>query len=170
MNIKIKLEKYLMKNQYPEGAFIGVLPVAKKMMGSARCEEAACYEESGSIGDYIDKEKEEDTFQTKLFQLIDSKNLKDSDVYNKVNMDRRLFSKIRSDREYHPSKETILLLGIALECSEEEIEDLLKSASYSLPKNSTYDLILRFCFKEHIYNLSQINEFLYDHNCKLLNN
>lgn len=50
-----------------------------------------------------------------------------------------------------------------------EIEDLLESASYSLPKNTTYDLIIRFCFKEHIYNTNQINEFLYDHNCKLLN-
>ena len=170
MNIKVKLEKYLMQNQYPEGAFIGVLPVAKRMMASARRNSEECCEETGSIGEYIDKEKEEDTFQMKLFNMIDSKNLKDSDVYNKVNIDRRLFSKIRSDKEYHPSKETILLLGIALECSEEEIEDLLESASYSLPKNSTYDLILRFCFKEHIYNLSQINEFLYDHNCKLLNN
>ena len=129
-----------------------------------------CSMETSSINNYINDNKEEDTFQTKLFNYIDSKNLKDSDVYNKVNIDRRLFSKIRSNKDYHPSKETIILLGIALELTEEEIEDLLTSASYSLPMNTTYDLIIRFCFKEKIYNLNQINEFLYDHNCKLLNN
>ena len=126
-------------------------------------------ETSSNINNYINDNKEEDTFQIKLFNYIDSKNLKDSDVYNKVNIDRRLFSKIRSNKDYHPSKETIILLGIALELTEEEIEDLLSSASYSLPMNTTYDLIIRFCFKEKIYNLNQINEFLYDHNCKLLN-
>ena len=118
---------------------------------------------------YLNDNKEEDTFQIKLFNYIDSKNLKDSDVYNKVSIDRRLFSKIRSNKDYHPSKETIILLGIALELTEDELEDLLTSASYSLPMNTTYDLIIRFCFKEKIYDLNQINEFLYDHNCKVLN-
>lgn len=121
-----------------------------------------------SITDYITNNKEEETFQTKLFSYIDKNNLKDSDVYNKVNIDRRLFSKIRSNRDYHPSKETVILLGLALELTETEIEDLLKSASYSLPMNTTYDLIIRFCFKEHIYNINQINDFLYDHDCKTL--
>ena len=125
--------------------------------------------ECQSISTYIEENKEEDKFQTKLFSYIDKKNLKDSDVYNKVNIDRRLFSKIRSNEDYHPSKETIILLGIALELTEQEIEELLSSASYSLPKNNTYDLIIRFCFKERIYDLSKINEFLYDHNCKILN-
>jgi len=120
------------------------------------------------IYSYIDENKKEGTFQTLLFKHIDSKNLKDSDVYNKVNIDRRLFSKIRSNKNYHPSKETIILLGIALELNEKEIEELLDIASYSLPYNNEYDLIIRFCFKEKIYDINQINEFLYDHNCKLL--
>ena len=123
---------------------------------------------SMNITDFIKKNKVEDTFQTKLFKYIDKKGMKDSDVYNKVNIDRRLFSKIRNDINYHPSKETIILLGISLELNEKEIEELLESASYSLPMNTTYDLIIRFCFKEHIYNLNTINEFLYDHNCKTL--
>ena len=156
MFLKSKLEKYLKDN----------LEIRKSKMafGTARYAEAACLEEA-SISNYIEDNKE-DSFQSKLFELIDNRNLKDSDVYNKVNIDRRLFSKIRSDEKYHPSKETVILLGIALELNENEIEDLLDSASYSLPKNTTYDLIIRFCFKEHIYNLNQINDFLYDHNCK----
>ena len=163
MNIKKKLEKYLSDNLEIKRAFLGSYAKAAPM------EDYCSMEASSNINNYINDNKEEDTFQTKLFNYIDSKNLKDSDVYNKVNIDRRLFSKIRSNKDYHPSKETIILLGIALELTEEEIEDLLTSASYSLPMNTTYDLIIRFCFKEKIYNLNQINEFLYDHNCKLLN-
>lgn len=125
-------------------------------------------QESSSISNYIKENKEEDCFQTKLFSMIDEKNLKDSDVYKKANIDRRLFSKIRSNKDYHPSKETVILLGLGLELSEKEFEDLLESASYSLPMNTTFDLIIRFCFKEHIYDVGTVNEFLYDHECKLL--
>lgn len=163
MNIKKKLEKYLNDNLEIKREFFGTFKAKAAPM------EDYCSMETSSINNYINDNKEEDTFQTKLFKFIDSKDLKDSDVYNKVNIDRRLFSKIRSNKDYHPSKETIILLGIALELTEEEIEDLLSSASYSLPMNTTYALIIRFCFKEKIYNLNQINEFLYDHNCKLLN-
>lgn len=121
------------------------------------------------IDNYIETSKEKNTFQTKLFNYIDERKLTDSEVYNKVGIDRRLFSKIRSNKDYHPSKETVILLGVSLQLTEDELEDLLESASYSLPKNNTYDLIIRFCFKEKIYNLNQINDFLFDHNCKLLN-
>ena len=103
-----------------------------------------------------------------LFKLIYSKDLKDSDVYNKVNIDRRLFSKIRSDKNYHPSKETVILLAIALELNEKELDNLLESASYSLPKNNKFDLIIRFCFINKIFKLTDINELLYEYNCKLL--
>ena len=60
------------------------------------------------INTFIKQKDEYTDFQTMLFKLIDEKNLKDSDVYNKVHIDRRLFSKIRSDNNYHPSKETII--------------------------------------------------------------
>ena len=71
---------------------------------------------SSNISDYINENKSKyNDFQTMLFKFIDEKNLKDSDVYNKVHIDRRLFSKIRSDSNYHPSKETIILLGLSLE-------------------------------------------------------
>ena len=108
-------------------------------------------------------------FQTMLFQFIDDRNLVDADVYNKVHIDRRLFSKIRNDKNYHPSKETILLLGFSLELSETEIEKLLESASYSLPRNNHYDLIIRFCFMKGIYKIKDVNDLLDEYNCKLFN-
>ena len=122
-----------------------------------------------NIKEFIDKHEQYNDFQTMLFKLIDARNLKDSDVYNKVHIDRRLFSKIRSDKNYHPSKETIILLAIALELTENELDELLDSASYSLPKNNKYDLIIRFCFINKIFKISVINELLYEYNCKLFN-
>lgn len=122
---------------------------------------------TSSIKDFINDHDKYNDFQTLLFKLIDNRNLKDSDVYNKVHIDRRLFSKIRSDKNYHPSKETIILLAIALELSEDELIELLDSASYSLPKNNNYDLIIRFCFINKIFKLSEINELLNEYKCKL---
>lgn len=166
MNIKQKLDRYLKDNLKKEP--IRLKKIIKKAYYEEEMYEGACFSKA-NINEYIENNKDKNTFQTKLFNIIDQKELKDSDVYNKVGIDRRHFSKIRSNIDYHPSKETVILLGIALELTEEEIEELLKSASYSLPKNTTYDLIIRFCFKEKIYNLNQINEFLYDHNCNTLN-
>ena len=164
MDIKKQLKEYL--DSYLNFKAIGKAKMSDEFFTGEALDFAYCAE--SSINTFINDNKEEETFQTKLFKFIDDKNLKDSDVYNKANIDRRLFSKIRSDKDYHPSKETIILFGLALELSETEIEDLLLSASYSLPMNTTYDLIIRFCFKEHIYNIQKVNEFLYDYNCKLL--
>ena len=124
---------------------------------------------SSAIDNYIKNNKDLNDFQTLLFKYIDDRKLNDSDVYNKVHIDRRLFSKIRSDNNYHPSKETVILLGLSLELDEEEIEELLQSASYSLPKNNHYDLIIRFCFINKIYNIISVNDLLDEYNCKLFN-
>ena len=136
---------------------------------------ASCQEEakkfrkckSSNLDDFINNIQDTNKFQKLLFNHIDSRGLKDSDVYNKVHIDRRLFSKIRSDSDYHPSKETVILLGLALELSEKELEELLNSASYSLPKNNVYDLIIRFCFIEKIYSLKEVNTLLDGYDCKL---
>ena len=132
----------------------------------AKINKKVMLEEAISINEFIQQKDDYSNFQTMLFKLIDDRHLKDSDVYNKVHMDRRLFSKIRNDN-YHPSKETIILLGIALELSEKEIDELLESASYSLPKNNHYDLIIRFCFINKIFKLDDINELLDKYHCKL---
>lgn len=123
-------------------------------------------ESNKNIKMYLEKHQQSN-FQKTLFRMIDERNLKDSDVYNKVHLDRRLFSKIRNDEKYHPSKETVILLGLSLELSEKEIDELLSSASYSLPKNNYYDLIIRFCFINKIYRIIEVNELLDEYNCEL---
>ena len=183
MNIKKKLEKYISEN-LEIGFKKSKYKVSESCLFKARLED---YEETNetsfygeipifskerstihNLDDFIINNKEDNKFQKLLFKFIDNRNLKDSDVYNKVNIDRRLFSKIRNDPNYHPSKETIILLAIALELNEDELLDLLNSAEYSLPNNDISNLIIRFCFKEKIYNLNTINEFLYDYNCKTI--
>ena len=130
-------------------------------------EELAVGSSYSSIDNYIDDNKDDNKFQKLLFSYIDNKGLKDSDVYNKVNIDRRLFSKIRNDN-YHPGKDTIIKLAIALKLDIDELEELLSSASYSLPKNNERDLIIRFSFINRIYNIDTINDFLYDYNVSIL--
>lgn len=130
-------------------------------------EELAVGSSYSSIDNYIDDNKDDNKFQKLLFSYIDNKGLKDSDVYNKVNIDRRLFSKIRNDN-YHPGKDTIIKLAIALNLSIDELEKLLSSASYSLPKNNERDLIIRFSFINKIYDIDSINDFLYDYNVSIL--
>ena len=135
---------------------------------SANFEPYAMAGAAAIVGNFIDKELDENKFQKLLFEHIDKRNLKDSDVYNKAQIDRRLFSKIRSDENYHPSKETIISLATSLELTIDELEELLDSASYSLPKNNKFDLIIRFCFIEKIYDIMEINNLLDEYRCPLL--
>lgn len=161
MNIKKLLKQYINEN----------IEIESPKMFKAASFERACfdYAAESDINNYLDNNKDENKFQKLLFKYIDDRNLKDSDVYNKVNVDRRLFSKIRNNEDYHPSKETIILLAASLKLNEDELVTLLDSASYSLPKNNYFDLIIRFCFINEIYNVSEINDLLYEYNCNLLN-
>lgn len=173
-DLKIKLRDYISNNLVIEKPKKRLFKF-KSIIEDSLCEDfdvsfgMTNQKECSSIKEFIDKHEEYNDFQTLLFKFIDDRDLKDSDVYNKVHIDRRLFSKIRSDKNYHPSKETIILLAIALELSEKELDDLLDSASYSLPKNNKYDLIIRFCFINRIFRLTDINELLHEYKCKLLN-
>lgn len=163
-----ELKKYIKENLIVEKKE-KKLPFFGAMAKNAAFREELCDYEcaSSNISDFINTNKDLNNFQTLLFKYIDDRGLKDSDVYNKVHIDRRLFSKIRSDINYHPSKDTVLLLGLSLELNESEIERLLESASYSLPKNNHYDLIIRFCFINKIYDVMKVNELLDSYKCKV---
>lgn len=116
----------------------------------------------------FDKIKLEDTFTIKLLNLIDQKKLKDSDVYKKANIDRKLFSKIRSNLNYNPSKKTAIALGIALELTYDELQDLLSRASYTLSHSNLFDVVIEGCINKGIYDIFQINNILFEYDLPLL--
>lgn len=108
------------------------------------------------------------TFQESLFRIIDRKGLKDSVVYKKANIDRRLFSKIKSNVDYKPSKQTVLAFAIALELNLDETLDLLGRAGMTLSKSSEFDIIMEYCIDNRITNIMDINCILFDHDQPLL--
>lgn len=107
------------------------------------------------------KQHEEDNFSLRLMRLIESKGLDHVTVYKKARIDRKLFSRIRSNHGYLPSKKTILALALAMELTLEETEDLLKDAGYSLSTYILFDVILEFFISQKIYDLDTINAVLY---------
>lgn len=107
-------------------------------------------------------ENKNTSFNELLFMMIDRTNQKDSDVYKKARIDRRLFSKIRCSKKYIPSKKTIIALCFALELSKDDAIILLSSAGYSLSRSDDYDLAISFCLSKRIFDLNEINKLLYE--------
>ncbi len=118
-------------------------------------------DEINEITKEVESTPQENPFNTLLLSIIDEKGLKDSFVYKKAYIDRRVFSKIRSSIDYHPSKGTIIQLALALELSLEEAEKLLDSAGYSLPKNSKENLVIIYLFEHKIFDVKKANNIFY---------
>ena len=94
--------------------------------------------------------------------LIWSKGFSEIQIYKTANIDRRLFSKIRSDADYHPQKQTILSLIIALHLDLEEAEDLLSRTGFAFLPVDTIDTIYQFCIENNIYDFRIIDELVYE--------
>ena len=113
-----------------------------------------------AINDFITST--DDLLQDKIRQIIQAKRLDEVKLYKKADIDRKLFSKIRTLPDYHPNKNTLVKLCLAMNLSIEETESLLKTAGYSLSKSVRLDMLLRYCFCHKIFDVITVNEIL-DH-------
>lgn len=109
-----------------------------------------------------------ESFQQRLFKLIDESGMDDVMVYKKANIDRKVFSRIRCKPDYKPKKKTAVAFGVALELDMPQMTDLLSRAGIAFSPSDTFDLIITYCITNKIYDIFEINAALFKYGQPIL--
>ena len=145
---------------------VGAVRYAPSKSTRQTAKTAAKSEEMHSLPEIL--KKLDMSFSEMLFKLIDERGMTDAECYKAANLDRRHFSKIRSEKNYHPSKNTCIALCIALRLTFDEASALLRTAGYAFSHSSKFDVIIEFFIRNGIYDIDVINEALFDNDQMLL--
>lgn len=137
------------------------------ILAESVCMDSAPYAQVASAPD-ISLDNVGETFQQRLLHLIDESGLSDVDVYKRANLDRKLFSKIRCNKDYKPRKKTALALAIALKLNLDDTVDLLQRAELAFSPSSKSDLIVEYFISRQEYDIYNINMALFQHHQPIL--
>lgn len=109
-----------------------------------------------------------DTFQQRLFKLIDESGMDDVTVYKKANIDRKVFSRIRCKEDYKPKKKTAVAFAIALKLDMPTMLDLLSRAEIAFSPSNKFDLIITYFITNKNYDIFEINAALFKYGQPIL--
>ena len=121
---------------------------------------------SKGLREYIDQRDQ--SFQKMLFTLIDQSGMSDVECYKRANVDKRTFSKIKSNKDYRPSKQTAIAFAISLQLDLEQTQKLLATLGFTLSKSMVFDKIIRYFIHQENYDIMEINEALFEFDQTLL--
>ncbi len=190
-NFKLQLEKYIAENYVEENSCdedledgsayedradssffgrIGALFSAPSSSHIKRKYQEECFSAGSSVPNFnmILQENKGETFSEMLARLINESGEKKSAIYNRANVDRRLFSKIINRLDYQPAKNTALAFAVALKLSYEKTQKLLDAAGFTLNKKNLADVIITFFIENKIFDIDTINNYLHEYNQPLI--
>ena len=144
-----------------------LLPAVPAFLGSVMAEPAG---EAAPLPSALQDELNhmDESFSHMLFRKIDEAGMTDPECYRRANLDRKLFSKIRSNRNYRPSKVTAVALALALRLPLPEFREFLAKAGYSLSRSSQFDIIVEFFVRRGCYDVFEIDDVLFACDQKLI--